>query len=681
MKKLSHKLVAVLLALVLIAGLASVSAYADPYTDRVVDTYISPGGWTGPMVISNNKLIPRPYYGGDIANNKVSLNLKDASIVAPGVYKLDISLFSEMSFWNVGLAFKFNPEQLEMCSKTNGAASEMKSVVFSSATTWLTDTTFDGGVSGANYWSNTEGTFAFHCNVNTSSAGPSNLQPDGESLKLPAGGLTIGSVYFKLKGDTDITDLDNESIQLDNDKAPQLFGDAGRTGADLSATWFMDADSNPFASSPLVFLKYAMDLEVTSSVGTISAFTHLDTQSGPPPTATFPASEITVRSAATWSTPERIQGELDQPQLYSSTYGSKIYISAYRIAGSTDPWEYTHDVNVAYASSYNGGVIGDYYPLPRSLPVGEYELLACVPGNFNFLPSEMVPVSGTYKILAPLPHVHDYTPQVTTDPTCTAAGVTTYTCAGCGDSYTESLPAALGHDYSIQQSIITPTCDEQGYTIYKCSRCTATENRDYTGKLSHDYTPQVTTDPTCTVAGVTTYTCANCNDSYTEALPPALGHDYTVKQSTVAPTCDEQGYTVYKCSRCTATENRDYTAKLTHDYTPHVTTDPTCTAKGVTTYTCAGCSDSYTQNLPAALGHDYSIKQNTVAPTYDTQGYTVYKCSRCTATENRDYTAKINRPEPTKQYIKLWGKTTKYVSNFGNWLLCIFLFGWIWMAF
>jgi hypothetical protein len=35
----------------------------------------------------------------------------------------------------------------------------------------------------------------------------------------------------------------------------------------------------------------------------------------------------------------------------------------------------------------------------------------------------------------------------------------------------------------------------------------------------------------------------------------------------------------------------------------------------------------------------------------------------------------------TTNYIKLWGKTTKYVSNFWNWLLCILCFGWIWMAF
>jgi hypothetical protein len=38
-------------------------------------------------------------------------------------------------------------------------------------------------------------------------------------------------------------------------------------------------------------------------------------------------------------------------------------------------------------------------------------------------------------------------------------------------------------------------------------------------------------------------------------------------------------------------------------------------------------------------------------------------------------------PTTPVKYIKLWGKETSYVDNFGNWLMVIFLFGWIWMAF
>ena len=38
-------------------------------------------------------------------------------------------------------------------------------------------------------------------------------------------------------------------------------------------------------------------------------------------------------------------------------------------------------------------------------------------------------------------------------------------------------------------------------------------------------------------------------------------------------------------------------------------------------------------------------------------------------------------PPDNKKYIRLWGKQTKYLSNLFNWILCIFCFGWIWMAF
>jgi len=43
--------------------------------------------------------------------------------------------------------------------------------------------------------------------------------------------------------------------------------------------------------------------------------------------------------------------------------------------------------------------------------------------------------------------------------------------------------------------------------------------------------------------------------------------------------------------------------------------------------------------------------------------------------------AAYNGLTPNKKYISLWGKETRYESNFLNWLLCILCFGWIWMAF
>ena len=64
-------------------------------------------------------------------------------------------------------------------------------------------------------------------------------------------------------------------------------------------------------------------------------------------------------------------------------------------------------------------------------------------------------------------HIHSYT-SVTTAPTCTTAGYTTYTCA-CGHSYVGDTVEALGHDYD---AVVTaPTVNTQGYTTHTCTRC------------------------------------------------------------------------------------------------------------------------------------------------------------------------------------------------------------------
>ncbi len=64
-------------------------------------------------------------------------------------------------------------------------------------------------------------------------------------------------------------------------------------------------------------------------------------------------------------------------------------------------------------------------------------------------------------------HTHSYSSAVTTQPTCTAAGVRTYTCS-CGSSYTETIPAK-GHSYV--NKVVAPTTTEKGYTIHTCSVC------------------------------------------------------------------------------------------------------------------------------------------------------------------------------------------------------------------
>ena len=71
-------------------------------------------------------------------------------------------------------------------------------------------------------------------------------------------------------------------------------------------------------------------------------------------------------------------------------------------------------------------------------------------------------------------HVHSYTAALTQAPTCTLDGLRTFTC-GCGDSYTEPVPA-LGHSY-VPAGRQEPTEDAPGYERETCSRCGDTVTR------------------------------------------------------------------------------------------------------------------------------------------------------------------------------------------------------------
>lgn len=97
-------------------------------------------------------------------------------------------------------------------------------------------------------------------------------------------------------------------------------------------------------------------------------------------------------------------------------------------------------------------------------------------------------VGGSVEVSNPCVHVWDEG-VVTTPATCEEAGVMTYTCTLCGETYTEEIPA-IGHAWG------------EGV---------------------------VTTEATCGAEGVMTYTCANCGDTYTEVIPATGKHTWEYK--------------------------------------------------------------------------------------------------------------------------------------------------------
>ena len=280
-------------------------------------------------------------------------------------------------------------------------------------------------------------------------------------------------------------------------------------------------------------------------------------------------------------------------------------------------------------------------------------------------------------------HVYD-DGKVTTNPTCTAEGVKTFTCS-CGDSYTEAI-AAIGHSYAdgICVNCGAADPDSGGAEIPDGAPFTAlTTNAgevtafadmdpvDYTGYSTYSGVPyyHVTIPAGATQVYVThpsaedpfadasygraygyyaetsgwtgggvNFTFEEAEDGFVIALPLSYAStDWntgeTVEMSFVA---DEDGYVGYAVA---VERSTDYSpicfftfefaeadpGEHIHDYGEGVvTTEPGCETKGVKTFTCS-CGDSYTEEIPA-IGHKWNDGEQTKDPTCNDAGEKTYTC-------------------------------------------------------
>ena len=147
--------------------------------------------------------------------------------------------------------------------------------------------------------------------------------------------------------------------------------------------------------------------------------------------------------------------------------------------------------------------------------------------------------------------------KVTTEPTETTPGVRTFTCAVCGQTRTETIPATGVHDYQFTKNV-APTCTADGYDLYTCSGCGATEKRNSKPALGHKWdSGTVTTEPTETTPGVRTYTCTVCGEVKTEVIPAtgAHTHKWDAGKVTTEPTATTPGVRTYTCTICGQTKN------------------------------------------------------------------------------------------------------------------------------
>ncbi len=223
----------------------------------------------------------------------------------------------------------------------------------------------------------------------------------------------------------------------------------------------------------------------------------------------------------------------------------------------------------------------------------------------------------------PCAHVWDDGVQ-TTPPTCTEDGEMRFTCALCGATKTESIPAT-GHRYGApvyEWSDDYRTCtakvicaNNESHVISETAVCTVD-----------------TVKPTCTDEGKTVYTAAFANKlfySQVKVVPiPALGHDFGDWKEKTKPTCTAPGEGSRVCSRCGIEETGPIPA-LGHQFGDwKETTKPTCTAPGEGSRVCSRCGIEKTGPIPA-LGHDFGDWNVKTAPTCTVPGEGSHVCSRC----------------------------------------------------
>lgn len=248
---------------------------------------------------------------------------------------------------------------------------------------------------------------------------------------------------------------------------------------------------------------------------------------------------------------------------------------------------------------------------------------------------------------------HQYEEKITTEASCSAVGIKTFTCTKCNGSYTEEIPM-IEHSFGTATVTKEPTCTEEGEKSVTCKACGTSKVTDTVSKKSHAYVSEITTESTCSVAGVKTYTCSACNDSYTTPLP-MLAHIWTSKVTT-EPTCTAEGVKTYTCTKCASTQT-EAVAKISHTYTSKVTTEATCTTSGVKTFTCKGCGNTYTEKV-AAKGHSYSTKTNSSA-TCTSSGSVTHTCKACGDSYTETIAAKGHK------WINATCTETKYCSRCG----------------
>jgi hypothetical protein len=177
--------------------------------------------------------------------------------------------------------------------------------------------------------------------------------------------------------------------------------------------------------------------------------------------------------------------------------------------------------------------------------------------------------------------------KITTDATCSAAGVKTFTCTVCKATKTETISATGKHT-----SDSNTDCEKDAV----CTVCSTVIKA--AGSHSWD-DGKVTTEATCSADGVKTYTCTVCRTTKTETISATGEHTWNEGEVTTAATCADDGIKTFTCTVCNATKTETVPATDEHAWSEWTETEAATTSEtGTETRTCSTCGKEETREIP-----------------------------------------------------------------------------------
>ena len=156
--------------------------------------------------------------------------------------------------------------------------------------------------------------------------------------------------------------------------------------------------------------------------------------------------------------------------------------------------------------------------------------------------------------------VHTYRVTSRAEPTCLKPGKLVKTCAVCGETLTEILPAS-GHSYSVTEDTAA-TCTEAGVLVRTCSGC-GDEIREVFPALGHVWTDGAYEEPVCTADGFHSIVCSVCGAEERTVIP-RLEHAWDAGSVSLEPTLFHEGTLLFSCANNPAhTYTRVIPARIT----------------------------------------------------------------------------------------------------------------------